>query len=287
MNTAEDNNQSQGTATGEPAAATTSAQPAAFSPELHAAAARAYFESQGLVVKTRDEIQSEVDSAVKKAHTDWENSLVATLGMQKPDGVKGLDWAKKAIQDKIATSSTSNGSNDSEKDAIITTLKKQMDDLKKQVDEEVKKAQEVKARTEFEGALKVIRFSDDKEENATAMQDAADMLRGRYKFKYSEEHGRTIALDRSGKPIIDPDSVAPITIDKLVERDAKRFMKAPAVHKPQGTGSVPPVAKNKDGIPILTSKDAIFTEASSKHEKGSKEWLKYIRDLAEAAGIEL
>lgn len=287
---ADNNNQNQDGGDGKSSSTPSQSQPAAFTPDIHANAAKAYFESQGYVIKLKDEIdrekQAEIDAAVRNAHVDWENALAGTLGVQKPNGVKGIEWAKKSLQERLSGDNSGDKAS-TEKDAVIESLREQLENFKKEVEDEKKRVAEVKARTEFEGALKVMKFSDDKEENLVAMQDAADMLRGRYTFKFSDEYGRTLAYGKDGKPIVDTNTAAPITLDALVARDTGRYVKKTSAPKPAGTGMTPPAAKNKDGIPIFSKKDDIFEEANSKYSRGSREWFDYVKKITEASGIDL
>lgn len=266
-------------------------QPVEFNPDAHADAARQHFESQGYVFQTKDEIsrarQAEIDQAISKAHSDWEGALSDTIGSKRPDGVKGIDWLKSAISElKKPAPAPESGASDPKKDALIAEFTSQLNALKGEIETEKKKAKDVKSRSEYNYALKGIKFSDDSAENELISKDVNDLLKGRYTFEFDDDLGRTIAKS-DGVPVMDIDTGEAFEISKLIGRDAGRYIKK-STPTPKGTGDPQPVQRKKDGTPIVNTKNDIFAEAKKAGlEINSPEWQEFVKRAATLNKIDL
>lgn len=274
-----------------PVATPEPATPAVFDPAIHAEAALQYAASKGY--KPVAEYQKEVDNSVRTAHETWERSFSEALGETKPDGVKGIDWAKEKITTLKTQPSPAPSSIDPVEKAKAEALVKGLNDRIAKLEAENKQEKEARVQlakdTAINSAISGLSLKVEKEDELPSRQQAAATLLKSQISLEIDTAGKVIPYE-NGAPLIDVTTQEPYDLGKLA-KERLSWMLAAEKPKPQGSGITPTDPYRViEGKRIFVGKDSneIYLEAAKQGLiAGSKDHLEFVRESAKASGVKL
>jgi len=253
-----------------------------------------YLSEKGLVAKTQSDIQREIDAAVGNTHKSWETTISEALGAPKPDGVKGLDWAKQTItkpkSPEPATAPelpTVTKVADEVSAARIKSLEEQLKGFQTEAEKAAERTKNKVLTLDMDAALKSsLDSKDDSYEGKSEAIRAA--LQAKYVWKV-DELDNAVPYNKDGEALINPATSKPFTTAELIKKDFAFLLpkEKPVVtgthRQPQET-----VSRTADGKPVTVG---TYSEIKAKSQElgyalNSDEWHDFMDRSMKASGID-
>lgn len=268
---------------------------------------KTHFEGKGILLKPKSELDSEINAlkletaeASKKAHLDWEAALGTAVGESKPEGVKGIDWAKGKVKELSEKANKKPEAPLPGSNVEVDTLKKQLEENKKELDtfkasleKEKEEGKNSAKKTALKSSIKALKLvGDTPEEKAEAISGLEAIIGSKYRTEFDAEGD--LVLYQGNDILTDPEAGnAPMKIDKLVKTKFKHFLVA-EVETPKpvgGTGTkqedvLKKTADGKEGV-VAKSREEIQQKAMSLgYPFGSAKYIEFRNASLKLSGLE-
>ena len=284
--------------------------------DAHEAAVKEHFEKKGVLLKPKAEIDAEKETlrtqtisettsrVSNETHSAWEKAISETLGEQRPDGTKGIDWAKGKVTELKGNQKTepTEEAKDKEKgpeledkkrDGEMKDLRKKLEDFERNATEKEKERNQKVVGSAIRASVKALTVAgENDEERATVRESIVTMVNQAYTWQLDEDN-ELVALDKNGDVVIDTETNRAITFDKLVAKKFSIFLKkaTPEGGRVQGTGTgQDDVSKDKvdpsKGVKAATEEEIREKGRALGLVAGSPEWREFITNSKKLSGIQ-
>lgn len=248
-----------------------------------------YIKSKGFEITKQADVQKSIDEAIRKAHESWETKLATSLGKQKPEGIKGLDWAASEIETLKKPATVDNPTDKAIEDSAVKSLTEKVQALEKQIADKEKANLELEINTHIREGIASQKLAvpshlkGEEAEKFQATQRAALEYQIKSGFRTEKDSQGRVVFFEGDTPLIDPATQAPLKAEQIVRSRFGYMLEAP---KPTTTGT----GQHPNGTPAAgymgSTKQAIYDKAAEMGlVTGSKEWMTAVNEAKAAAGI--
>lgn len=192
-----------------------------------------------------------VGQGFKKGVEIFEQTLEEVTGKKKPDGVKGTEWLKEVLDEKVNTSK--------EGDEVSQQLMQQLSDENKQLKQEVattkKQASEqifsTKVESGFKQAVSALSWKTDVPQDMLFGEfGAVNAAIQKFKSTAKQTEDGTVVYYKGDAIIINPATQKPATETEVLQMHFGKYITTPTAG---GGAPVSSTAKGEDGKPIAGS----------------------------------
>lgn len=267
---------------------------------------KTHFSGKGVLFKSQKDIDAEKEAAktegksdaTRDAHNDWEKNMSELFGEQKPNGVKGIEWAKTKISEisekaKKATDAPDPKVKDEVAQAKIDELQKKLEQMEEGLTAKEKDAYDKAKNAGIKSAVRGLSVDGaTDEEKRLKLQLLEQSIKSDYEWKLDEDTAQLVPYDKEGKPVINPKTTEPFTIDEIANEKYGFMLAKKAAPEPKKEGSNPKefeVKKTKGGKEGIVAKNEVEIYNAARARAlvaGTPEHTDFINSSFELSGLQ-